>query len=385
MEKESLYDILNVEKTDSIDVIKKQYRNLALKYHPDKAQDDEIAVEKFKKISHAYEILSDPKRRKHYDMFGEEKEGQNMHDMHDIFRNLFGGNNEEEDEDENIVSNIELTFEEMYNGCVIKKHIERLTKCNICKTDKNIKICEECEGNGFKTLLVNGFMGMKIACSKCNATGNNNKCEKCKGRKYFNETVEIKINVPKGAHNDYLIVVNNEGNENENGERGNVVFVVKETPHEIFKRIFIDEKEEIDLSDLGIKINISLGESIIGFNREINFLNNSVLKVSVKKPTRHGDILVSRNNGMPKINSDKNGDLFITIDVQHPSELMIKKQDYFSLCKILDVEIKKKYHDSIELELLDDYKKHIEEKNMKQKYSKKHHHHHQPPQECHQM
>lgn len=391
---ESYYEILGLEKTATEKEISKQYKKLAAKWHPDKNLDNkEEAEEKFKSISEAYEVLSDPEKRQLYDKYGKEGLQQGHHmNPEDIFKQMFGQFAEEQEIDvPDMKCEIELTFEQMYNGCKITKEIERASVCNVCfgsgTKDGIVSKCKKCDGNGYRIAMMGPGMMMKMGCDACEGSGKNgdkkNECKKCHGMQFRKEFVEIEVTIPKGVYEDYPIVVKEEGHavlmediHKIGKKRSDVVFFVREKPHTLFKRFIAKEKGKLDMSDLAIELNLSFGESIIGFNKQITHLNGKTLDISIQNPCRHDDVLVLREYGMPQMNSEnKYGDLFVYIKVEHPENLELSEKDKLTLCSIFDVNIPETIKTSPKFISFDKYikefKNHYDSENIKQKYERR--------------
>jgi DnaJ-class molecular chaperone len=165
-------------------------------------------------------------------------------------------------------------------------------------------------------------------CKKCN---NNKKCKECGGEGMVKEEVKLKIVIPRGVFNDYPIEIDNVGHavfpehvDAYGSERSSLICVVKEMPHQIFKRYVLQEKRKLDFSDIAIELNISLSESFIGFNKTITFLDDTDLEININESTRHNDIFVIKKKGMPIYDFDDYGDLFVFICVEHPKEILGK-------------------------------------------------------------
>jgi DnaJ-class molecular chaperone len=393
MAEESYYETLELEKTATEKEISKQYKKLAAKWHPDKnLNNKEKAEEMFKKISEAYEVLSDPQKRDIYDKYG--KKGlQNGHhvDPEELFKQMFGQFSNQESEVPDLKCELELTFEQMYSGCKVTKEIERTSLCNTCfgsgTKDGITGKCKHCDGSGYKLAMLRPGMMMKAECNMCGGSGKktdkNNECKKCHGMQFRKEFVEIEIDVPKGVFEEYPIVIEEEGYailpedvQREGRKRSKAVFFVKEVQHETFKRFIVKEKGRIDMADLAVELNINLGESIVGFSREIQHLNKEPLFISSSKPVRHGDILVLKKKGMPKINEENDfGDLFISINVQHPENINLQDKDKNSLCQIFNVTVPISFKNSSQItsysNYIDEIKKYSESENIRQKYEKR--------------
>lgn len=358
MSKRDYYEVLGVEKNSTPNEIRKKYKQLAMKWHPDRNSNNKKEAEaKFKEISEAYEVLSDEEKRSIYDRYGHEGlsndgyHGPSADFMEDIFKNMFGGmggmgmgSSRHEEESSVPVIQIEerCSLDELYHGKKVKRKIERHSLCTHCKghgtDDAKDHTCSTCNGMGMiKKLQQLGpgmFTQVRMTCNSCHGKGMDSsvkKCTKCKGNKIRKENVEISFRIPKGAHSQEPIVIRNIGNEipikqrkNSSNTRSDVVVVIEEIEHSTFERMFVIEgkKENVDPSDLLIEIDISLAESLCGFTKTVYHLDNKEFVINHDKIVKNNDVFVIPNKGMPKRgNTNKYGDLYVKINVEYPSEL----------------------------------------------------------------
>jgi len=433
------YSILELDKSSSEEDIKKSYKRLSKKWHPDKNPDNkEEATEKFKQIAEAYAVLSDKEKRAIYDEHGidglKESEsgvpsGFNPMDIFQHFINMNTSVHRRTDTD--LTCQIHCTLEQMYNGAVVEKEIKRYTLCDKCngsgsKTGKK-KQCKPCNGAGFRRIQIGPMTVAQTACESCRGTGiSGEPCPDCRGKQYSVETTNVSVTIPKGVFNGYPIRVKNQGhaippdNVEDDNKRYDAVFVVTESnDHPLFKRgVVVPGKKGIDPSDLLIELDITFTESLLGFTRELIHLDKHVVSLYISDPTRHGDMVVVLKEGMPKINkhdsdSDSDsegdskvvnkGDLFIKISVEHPSKIMnetLKRNLTISLTGKEKYKLKKD-KTSVEAILFDKYKETIKIQNdsdaLKEEYHRKkgnhrddddddnHHHEHSSQGECRQM
>jgi len=346
------YDILGVKKDCSENEIKKAYRKLAQILHPDKCPEDN--GEGFKLLSKAYDVLSDPKKREIYDN-GDKNNMANFSNFFDNINAMFKGEACEEDEVPDVQYELELTLEELYNGCSVVRKIERASLCSKCygygtKNGFSNQKCAKCEGRGNIFKMMGANLVSQVVCDDCDGEGKkvdyDNICEKCKGAQMKKEHVEIKIDVPMGVYNGCPIVIDGEGHSylpedtyKFEKKRSNIIFIIREIEHDIFKRILIKEKGEIDNGDLSMNIEISIGEALVGFTKQIVNLGSETIDLNVNKYCQEGEILVLKNRGMPKYQTEKleYGDLFITININHEKIENLSEKEKEIICKIFGI------------------------------------------------
>ncbi|KAG1054630.1 hypothetical protein G6F43_003359 [Rhizopus delemar] len=331
------YDILEVEVTATDNEIKKAYRKLAMKYHPDKNPDE---GERFKEISHAYEILSDPDTRATYDQYGEEGPGGGDGGFgmsaDELFANLFGGGFGGGDfyggppprrprKGETMKYPLSVRLEDLYMGKHTKLALEKNVICSNCdgkggKTGATRK-CGSCQGRGFKVAMRQVGMGMiqqmQVPCEDCGHTGEiaKDRCKKCKGKKVTVEKKFLDIFIEKGMGNGQKIVQKGEGDQEPGIEPGDVIIVLNQKEHDVFER---------KGADLLCKVKISLTEALCGFDKVlITHLDGRGIQVknlpgNVIKP---GMVKRVPNEGMPTYkHPDNRGDLYIQFDVEFPND-----------------------------------------------------------------
>jgi DnaJ-class molecular chaperone len=408
MTNENYYEILGLSKTATDNEIKKQYKKLAKEWHPDKhlANNKIVAEAKFKKISDAYSILSDPEKRKKYDK-NEKKEididtDTDMEVEEEVEEEevspFTGHHMRREHIIEDKAVDKELTLEQIYSGSKVSQEIERLALCDECDgtggidgSDGSDIYCRACRGKGVYSAQLKPGTFTQMPCKTCFGTGKNisKLCKKCNGRKLYHEKVEIEFTVPKGSYEKYPIVVEDEGHAllpedaaKLDIERTKAVFIVKEKKHPVFKRFTLKEKGKIDYNDLMINIPITFGESILGFNKTIKLLDKKTISFAVSEPCRHDDYFVLKGYGMHHLRDNKKfGDLFVCVKVERLGKL--STDDKKTFCTLLDVSMpprKKKTDDFKEVITYDEYKiennltgdyENLEEEMQKNKLQKK--------------
>jgi len=323
------YDLLGVEKDATESQIKKAYRKLALQNHPDRGGDPE----KFKAISQAYEVLSDDEKRKLYDQYGEEgieNGGGGGSNADDIFSMFFGGGGGRRGptgpkKGEDLVHPLRVNLDDLYNGKTCRLAINRDKICEACEGRGGGEGCErdcmDCDGQGVRTELRQIGPGMiqqsRSVCPACRGQGKilneKDRCNECKGKKVVKERKVQEIHIEKGMRNGQKITITGEADEAPGTVPGDVVFVVQEKPHDLFKR---------KGADLLLRKTISLGEALTGKVFTINHLDGRVLKVEIVP----GDVVepnsvkMIQGEGMPQHgNPFVKGRLAILFDVEFPA------------------------------------------------------------------
>lgn len=301
-----------------------------MKYHPDKNPNPDEA-EKFKEITYAYEILSDPEKRRTYDRYGVkglQEGGADANDMFgSIFGQFFGGarGHSGPQQCEPIAMQELVTLEDLYiGGKEIPRKVTRIICCGKCSGSggKNVKKCKECRGTGTKIILHQmGFMTQQIAtkCNDCDGSGEfidkKDRCDACKGSKTVEEKKEILIHIDKGMKHTQKIVFRGEGHHLPDSAKGDIIVVLKEQPHEIFKR----NKDDLVLHQ---KINIT--QALCGFDLIIKHLDGRDLHVKSDPGVvmKNGDLKCIPNEGMPIYkNPFEKGNMFIEFTVEFPERM----------------------------------------------------------------
>lgn len=431
------YDILEISKNATPEEVKKGYNRLAKKWHPDRNPDNvDEATAKFKDISVAYGVLSDPQKREIYDKYGLEglqqsSGGGQMVDPMEIFEqfqramggmgglggimeNMFGMN-QREDENGGVPDlqvQLRMSLKDAYNGKTTYVDVERIAMCEKCDgtgaKDKSSEIaCNQCDGSGQMTVQMRQgpFMQIgKTTCKACKGTGLNQsveKCKKCDGNKGVMENVQVQITVPRGVFEKVPIIIPNEGHEIPKKSRGTntrtnlVVIITDAQTDKLFKRgPVIAEKGRVDPSDLMIEVEVSFVDSLSGFYKEIEHLDGHHIKICLSEPCRHGDTFVIKGEGMPKFNNKYNqqnqqnqqtiqyGDLVVQFNVEHPKNLSSNdktKSKFIELFGGKQFKLPKKVvpHEMITIEQYkNDEKIKTQSEKMRNQFRKGHHHNH---------
>lgn len=342
------YKILGLEKGATAHEIKKAFRKLAHKYHPDKGGDEK----KFKEASEAYQVLSDEKKRAEYDTYGSAGPGHGFGggqragqqggfdfsgfqggfngqefegvDLNDIFGDLFGArgarSRTQTRRGRDISVDLEITFAEAVFGVEKKVFITKTSACRTChgsgaKPGTKLITCSKCNGQGRVNETVKSFLGtfmQERECSACSGAGKiaEEKCTECKGHGVSRREEEITIKVPAGIENGEMVRLTEAGEAVQNGTAGDLYARIHVAPHAIFKR----ERENL-VMDLKVKLT----DAILGAEYSLETLDGQI-KLTVPKGVSSGDVLRVRGKGIP-IDKKHRGDLFIKIEVKNPTKL----------------------------------------------------------------
>jgi DnaJ family protein A protein 2 len=326
------YDRLGVAPGATSDEIKKAYRKLALKYHPNRNPGDHDAEVKFKEISEAYETLSDSTKRDNYDNYGKEgQQGGGFSNMEDIFEQMMGGGRRRPrgaQRTKDMVTSVKVKLQDIYNSKVKKMKISRNITCVTCKgtgskDGKAPAKCKECQGSGTKTMLrqlgPGMFQQMRTHCPDCDGRGEvvaeSSKCVDCKGKKVISDQKIINVEIDKGVHEGKKICFSGEASQEPGMETGDVIFVIQELPHDSFKR---------SGDDLIMEREISLLDALTGFSFEFKHLDDRpvVIQISPGDIIKPDDIREVPGLGMPIYTRSYDfGNLYVKFNVKFPTAL----------------------------------------------------------------
>lgn len=341
--KRDYYEVLGVEKNATEDQLKKAYRKLAARYHPDVCSEAN-AEEKFKEINEAYEVLSDADKRARYDQFGFAGVDPNFNpggnpfggfggfngfgDLGDIFGDLFGGGSRSSHSTnravrgENIAVQIDITFEEAAFGVEKEISVGRIETCDECQgtgaaAGTQPETCAHCHGTG-QVRTQQNFMGMTMqstaACPVCGGKGKIIKtpCSRCKGKGRVKRNQKIKVNIPAGIDNGQSVRVRNWGNAGANGgPNGDLMATVYIRPHDLFTR---------EGANLYCEMPISFYQAACGSEIEVPTLDGKV-RYTVPEGTQTGTTFRLKNKGLPYVGYKNRGDLYVTVAVETPNRL----------------------------------------------------------------
>ncbi len=331
-QKRDYYDILDVTRDADENEIKKAYRKLAIKYHPDKNPGDKEAEDKFKEATEAYDVLRTPEKRQRYDQYGHAGLegissdfgfGINLDDiLNDVFGDVFGGFSRTQQrrpkQGRSLQTNIEITLEDAYNGKEISFDVPRIESCSDCngsgaETGSTVDTCPQCHGRGQVTQS-QGFFTMSRTCPRCRGEGEiiQNPCRNCNGQGRIRVNREIKISIDKGVVNGFEYRLRGEGEAGTlGGPPGDLLVVVHIKPHERFSR---------DGHDLITSTKISFVQAALGSSIEIKGIDG-VHKLDIPAGTQYGDRVRIHGKGMPRYRSSSFGDLVVQVAIETPKKL----------------------------------------------------------------
>jgi len=338
------YKILGVSKDATIEEIKKSYKKLALKWHPDRNQNNAEAEEKFKEISNAYSILSDPEKKSQYDRYGSVGGNGNpfgggggnpFDDIFSQFGDIFGqsrrsGPQQKRGSDLRVKVNINLN--DIIFGSTKKIKYSRHSKCQPCdgKGGDDLVTCLPCQGQGHRSFVQNtpfGTMRQSAVCSHCNGVGKTvkNPCKSCSGQGVSVKQETVDIDIPKGAVGGNFMTMPQYGNHIRGGVPGDLQIVIEETPDPLFKRedlnLIYDEK-------------ISVIDAIIGAENKLNIPHGSEIKYKIEPGTTHGKLLRIPGKGIPDAHyGGHSGDLFIRVNLTVPSKITTEEKEILQKLK----------------------------------------------------
>ena len=350
--KRDYYEVLGVKKDASADEIKKAYRKMAMKYHPDRNPGDKEAEEKFKEVGEAYEVLSDADKKARYDQYGFAGVDPNFgagaggyggagfggfdgfSDLGDIFGDFFGGGRSRGAQQnaprrgENVMSRLELTFEEAAFGCEKEVATPRIENCPNCNgtgsADGVIETCSQCRGTG-QVRTVQNFMGMQMqstaTCPSCNGRGKIIKtpCNTCKGKGKVRRTNRVKVKIPAGVDAGQSVRVRGEGGVGSNGgPNGDLLVEIYIKRHPIFTR---------QDTDVLCEVPISFTQAALGATIQVPTLDGMV-DYEIPEGTQTGREFILRDKGIPEVgNSRRRGNHRFTVVVETPTHLTKEQKE----------------------------------------------------------
>ncbi|MFA5554895.1 MAG: molecular chaperone DnaJ [Phycisphaerae bacterium] len=347
MQKRDYYEVLGVAKTASADEIKRAYRRMAMKYHPDKNPNDKEAEAKFKECAEAYEVLSDAEKRQRYDQFGHEGlRGAGVHDFsrmkwqdigsifedmfgfEDFFGDIFGARGRGSrrggaSRGYDLETTVELSLDDVANGSEKTIEFTRQDVCTDCSgsgCEKGAKpsSCITCGGNG-QVARGGGFFQMVSTCPQCKGTGQiiTNPCKTCRGSGRVPKKRVVTVKIPKGVHEGQGIRVSGEGEPGrQGGPRGDLYCYVKIKRHEFLQR---------NGNDLIAVVPISFTQAALGDSVDVPSLNGTQ-QLKIPAGTQYGSIFRIKGQGLPDIRTGRLGDQLVQITIETPQKLNAKQR-----------------------------------------------------------
>ena len=347
-EKRDYYEVLGVNKSADEAEIKKAYRSLAKKYHPDMNPGDKEAEAKFKEVNEAYDVLSDPDKKSKYDQYGhaafDPSSGMGGgfggfgdfggFDINDIFSSFFGGGmggatrRNGPIRGDNVTVRLTLTFEEAVFGCKKEVSYNKVQKCTECggtgaEKGTQPKTCPNCGGSGQVRVQQRSPFGViqtTKACDNCGGTGKiiEKKCSNCRGTGFVRVPKKLEVNIPAGIDDGQQIGLKYQGSDGMNGgSSGDLNIVISVRPSSVFER---------DGYDLYCEIPITYSEATLGATIDIPTLEGSQ-KFDIPEGTQTGTTFTLKNKGVTRVNSKVRGNLYITVTVEVPKNLTQNQKD----------------------------------------------------------
>jgi molecular chaperone DnaJ len=343
MAKRDYYEVLGVSKAASPDDIKKAYRKIAIKFHPDKNPDDPSAEDKFKEAAEAYEVLSNPDKKQRYDQFGHQGlngggyggGGMNMEDIFSQFGDIFGGsgspfesffggggNGRRVRKGSNLRIKLKLDLQEIANGVEKKIKVKRHITCDTCsgngaKDGSSLKNCTTCNGTGQQRKVVNTMLGQMVStttCGTCNGEGKivTDRCDICVGEGRILQEEVIPIKIPAGVSEGMQLSMSGKGNvPPRGGVPGDLLIVVEEEEDPTLKR---------DGQNIIYDLYINFADAALGTTVEVPTIEGKV-KIKVDPGTQSGRILRLKGKGIKDINGYNRGDQLIHVNIWTPKQL----------------------------------------------------------------
>jgi molecular chaperone DnaJ len=323
-----LYNILEVDRNATQDEIKKAYRRLSKKYHPDVNSDND-SEDKFKEIAEAYEILSNESKKSNYDRFGatdNKSQGNPFQgfgfgdDIFSQFGDIFGqryNRQPRQSKGSDLRIKVSLTIDEILKGTTKKLKYRRQDQCVKCsgKGGTDVKDCLPCNGTGQRTIVQNtpfGQIRQSATCPDCQGSGRQikNKCGDCHGDGTVSKEQTVDVDIPAGVSNDIQLTMNGFGNYTRNGLAGNLQIIIEEIKESYFTR---------DRNNINIENTISVLDAILGANVKVKTPHGE-LTISIEPGTEHGKIYRVTGKGVPDVHYGL-GDLYIKINVKIPKNI----------------------------------------------------------------
>lgn len=352
--KKDYYELLGIGKNASSEEIKKAFRKMAMQYHPDRNPGDKAAEETFKEMNEAYEVLSDPQKKKMYDQFGHAAFSQgggagrgpnfggggagfgfsdfftDFEDIFDGFGGIFGnrgggrkkGSANRAERGRDILVETEISLEEAFSGAKKLIKLNRREECSTCHgkgTEKegDMVTCPRCNGRG-ETVVSQGLFTIRQTCPQCSGNGViiKNPCKTCSGSGSVMQSREIRINIPAGVENGMRLKMAGEGEAGKNGgPQGSLFVEIHVKPHSVFER-----RDQ----DLYVHHPVSFSKMSLGGEIALDNIDGSRVRIKIPELTENGQIFKVKGMGMPSLSSGRRGDLFVQALVEIPKKISSK-------------------------------------------------------------
>lgn len=335
-EQKDLYEILGVDRNATDSDIKKSYRTLMLKWHPDKNGNSEESIAKCQELTSAYEILSNPEKKQQYDEYGtvgDQEMPSNM-DINEILRNMMGGGSDEQHNNTQLF-NVSLTIDEIYNGCTKNVKISVNKKCDKCDgfgtKDKTSTSCKSCDGKGVKIGMRQLGAGMvqqfQQQCSKCHGTGKNQKnnsnniCETCHGEGTTKFILERSLEITPNFDHGTEIKIKGKGDYNTKTKKNKDILIK-------YNLKFDNENFKLvgNNYDLLLEKEITIMESLTGFELSYTHLNGKHYHANIRNVIKNDDVIIIMNQGLP--NNDSSTKLLIKFNIEYPKNIIDDNEEY---------------------------------------------------------
>ncbi len=344
MSKRDYYEVLGVAKDADENTIKRAYRKLAMKYHPDRNPDDKEAAERFREVTEAYEVLSDREKRARYDQYGHAGVDDQMQDFWgrggfqdshafrdfgdlfgDVFGEMFGfgGSGGHSNRGADLRYNLSLTLEEAASGKEVELKIPRHAQCDVChgsgaRPGTNPVPCQTCGGHG-QVQVSQGFFAVRRTCPACHGSGRKieSPCVQCVGQGRVRIEKTVKVKVPAGVYDGAQVRVSGEGEAGmHGGPSGDLYIAISLKPHPIFER---------DGADLYCTMPVTFPQAALGAEVEAPTLEGRV-RIRIPAGTEGGKVFRLRGHGVPDVRTNQKGDLYVKVQIAVPKKLSPRQE-----------------------------------------------------------